>query len=102
VYNSGISDQKKGNNPMNPTYFCLVYLLDADDFIYYGIRDNVFYSTREEARIEMRKVCKAMRKELKADYDLKHFSDSRKADRCAFSADERVSFEIEVVEIKGK
>lgn len=87
---------------MNPSFFCLVYRLDADGFTDYGIRDNVFYATREEARMEMKKICKATRKELKADYDLEHFNDSRKADRCAFSADERVSFEIEVVEIKGK
>jgi len=87
---------------MNPSFFCLVYRLDADGFTEYGIRDNVFYATKDEARKEMREIYKATRKELKADYDLTDFSDSKKSDRCAFSADERVSFEIEVVEITGK
>ena len=87
---------------MNPSYFCLVYHLVADDFTDYGILDNAFYASKDEARKEMREVFKARRKELKADYDLEYFTDSRKADRCAFSADKRVSFEIQVVEIAGK
>ena len=85
---------------MNQTYFCLIQHLIADDFSSYGINDNVFYETKEEARKEMRKFFKLMKEELKSDYDLEYFDISRKADRCAFSADQRVSFEIKVVEIK--
>ena len=87
---------------MKPTYFCLVYNLTADGFTDCGIRYNAFYATRDEARREMREIYEAAREELKDDYGLEDFDDSRKDDRCAFSADERVSFEIEVVEIKGK
>lgn len=87
---------------MNPSFFCLVYCLDVDGFINYGIRDNVFYITRKEARRGMREIYKAMRKELKADYGLRDFCDTKETDHYAFSADRRVSFDIEIVEIKGK
>jgi len=86
---------------MKQTYFCIVYKLDADGYTDYGIYRNSYYLSRKDARKEMREIFKDKRKELKSDYGLEDFDDSRKADRCAFSADGRVYYEIEVVEIRG-
>lgn len=82
--------------------YCVVYSTRADGWEDNGVLDNAYYTSREDARKAMKEACKNQRKSLKADYDLENFEDVRKADYCAFSADERVSYKVEVVELVEK